>query len=202
MDNSTSHVEDKVICTPDTVGDPYLQSELAIPRIGFDSPQLAKVTKRKKSDSGEPIGTAHDNPLLDTRTYIVEYLDGHEEAMHTNLIAEHMYSQVNTNGERFLLLNEITDHRCDDSKVITLTNSFTKSNNNVLSRKHTTDGWDLLVSWKDGSSNWVSLKDLKESYPVEIAEYAKIKGITTEPAFAWWVNYVIRKKSAIISKIK
>ena len=55
-----------------------------------------------------------------------------------------MNSQVNTNGERFLLLNEITDHRCDDSKVITLTNSFTKSNNNVLSRKHTTDGWDLL----------------------------------------------------------
>ena len=109
---------------------------------------------------------------------------------------------MNTNGERFLLLNEITDHRCTDSKVITLTNSFTESNNNVLSRKHTTYGWDLLVSWKDGSSNWVSLKDLKESYPVELAEYAKIKGIATEPAFTWWVNCVIRKKSAIISKIK
>ena len=113
-----------------------------------------------------------------------------------------MYLQVNTNGESFLLLNEITDHRCDDSKVIPLTNSFTKSNNNVLSRKHTTEGWYLLVSWKDGSSNWVSLKDLKESYPVEIAEYAKIKGIATEPAFTWGVNYEIREKSAIISKIK
>ena len=134
------------MCTPDIVGDPYLTSELAITRVGFDSPQHAKVTKCKKADSGEPIGTAHVNPLLDTRTYIVESLNGHEEAMHANLIAEYVYSQVNTNGERYLLLNKITDHRCDDSKVINLTNSFNKSNTNVLSRKHTIKGWDLLVS--------------------------------------------------------
>ena len=60
--------------------------------------------------------------------------------MHNNLIVEHMYSQVNTNRERYLLLDEITDHRCDDSKVINLTNSFNKSNTNVLSRKHTIEG--------------------------------------------------------------
>ena len=122
------------------MGDPYLKSELAIPRIGFESPQLAKVTKRLKADNGDPIGTAHDNPLLDTRSYIVEYLDGHEEAMHANLIAEHMYSQVNENGERNLLLNEITSHRCDASKVVNVNDSFNKTNTNQLFRKHTTKG--------------------------------------------------------------
>ena len=38
LNNSISPVEDKVMCTPDTVGDLYLKSELAIPRVGFDSP--------------------------------------------------------------------------------------------------------------------------------------------------------------------
>ena len=38
LNNSISPVEDKVMCTPDTVGDLYLKSELAILRVGFDSP--------------------------------------------------------------------------------------------------------------------------------------------------------------------
>ena len=100
------------------VGDSYLKAKLAIPRIGYDSPQLAKVTKRLKSDNSDYIGIAHTNPLLDTRTYIVAFLDGHEEAMHANLIIDHMYSQLNKNGERKLLLNKITDLRCNHPKVI------------------------------------------------------------------------------------
>ena len=126
--------------TTDTVGDPYLKCELAIPRIGYESPQLAKVTKRLKADNGDPVSTAHDNPLLDTRSYIVEYLDGHEEGMHANLIAEHMYSQVNENDGRNLLLNEITSHRCDEYKVVNVKDSFNKTNTNQLFRKHTTKG--------------------------------------------------------------
>ena len=97
----------------DTVGDPYLKSKLAIPRIGYESPQLAKVTKWLKSDNGDPVGITHKNPLLDTRSYIVEYLDGHEEDMHANLLAENTYSQVNKKSKRDLWINKITDHRCD-----------------------------------------------------------------------------------------
>ena len=45
-----------------------------------------------KNVADNPIGTANNNPILDTRQYSVEYLDGHEEAMYANLIAEHMYT--------------------------------------------------------------------------------------------------------------
>ena len=38
--------------------------------------------------------------------------------------------------------------------------------------KKTTAGWHLCVEWKDGSSSWQTLKSMKESYPVEVAEYA------------------------------
>ena len=57
--------------------------------------------------------------------------------------------------------------------------------------KPTTKGWELLVSWKDGSSSWVKLKDLKNSNPVEVAEYAVANRIQEEPAFAWWVKSVL-----------
>ena len=51
--------------------------------------------------------------------------------------------------------------------------------------KKTTKGWELFVQWKDGSGNWVSLKDLKDSYPLELAKYATQMGIDKEPSFIW-----------------
>jgi hypothetical protein len=62
--------------------------------------------------------------------------------------------------------------------------------------------WELSVRWKDGSSTWISLKDLKDTYPVELADYAINNKIQDEPAFAWWVPYVIKKRTAIISKLR
>jgi hypothetical protein len=72
----------------------------------------------------------------------------------------------------------------------------------VARRKLTTRGWELLVEWKDGLSGWVSLKDLKESYPIELALYATNRVIQDEPAFAWWVSYVLKKQKRILQKMK
>jgi hypothetical protein len=69
-------------------------------------------------------------------------------------------------------------------------------------RPRHTKGWFLMVTWKDGSSDWVPLKDLKESYPVETAEYAVANKIVEEPAFAWWARKVLRKRDLIIMKVK
>ena len=54
----------------------------------------------------------------------------------------------------------------------------------------------------DGSTSWVPLKDLKESNPVETAEYAVANFIHEEPAFAWWVKDVLRKRDRILAKVK
>ena len=45
------------------------------------------------------------------------------------------------------------------------------------------------------------LKDIKESNPIEVAEFAVAKGIDKEPAFAWWIPYTIRKRKNIISAV-
>ena len=41
------------------------------------------------------------------------------------------------------------------------------------------------LQWKGGTSDWVRLADLKESFPLEVAEYTQANRIDDEPAFAW-----------------
>ena len=50
-------------------------------------------------------------------------------------------------------------------------------------------------------SNGIPLKDLKQTHPVEVAEYATANKISEEPAFAWWVCDVLQKRNHIISKV-
>ena len=44
-------------------------------------------------------------------------------------------------------------------------------------------GAGLLIAMKDGIEQWFPLKDLKESNPIDVAEYANYRGIDDEPAF-------------------
>ena len=55
------------------INDPYINAEKALPRISFDNPQLAHVTKRMKNNDGIAVGTASSNPIIGTRNYIVEF---------------------------------------------------------------------------------------------------------------------------------
>jgi hypothetical protein len=59
----------------------------------------------------------------------------------------------------------------------------------------------LCCQWQDGSTSWESIADLKESHPIETAEYAVTKGLDHEPAFNWWVPYVLKKRDQIISLV-
>ena len=44
------------------------------------------------------------------------------------------------------------------------------------------------------------LKYIKDSYPVQLVEYAVENRVLEEPAFVWWVKFVLRKRDRIISK--
>ncbi len=74
-------------------------------------------------------------------------------------------------GQNYTLLSEITDHEEDLNE--------TKGDQ----PRQTTRGWHLLVSWKDGSTSYVPLREMKNSYPVETAKYAVSNKIDTKPAF-------------------
>ena len=46
------------------------------------------------------------------------------------------------------------------------------------------------------------MNELKASNPIELAEYAVANRIVEEPAFAWWVSDVLKRRNRIISKVK
>ena len=186
--------------TPEVLEDTYLNMELALPRDG-EGPEFAKVTKRLRDANGIPIGTANDNPILDSRLYEVEYADGYKASLAANTIAENMFAQVDDEGHRFVLLDCIVDHRVDGTEL-RKENAFIQSSNGGRRRKETTKGWDILLQWKDGSTTWEKLKDVKNSYPVQLAEYACSSRIDSEPAFAWWLPHVLKKRNRIVSKVK
>ena len=68
------------------------------------------MTARKRNRDGNPVGHANDNPILDTRSYIVEFDDGDQTGLTANMIAESLYSQCDPDGNQYDLLEEIVDH--------------------------------------------------------------------------------------------
>ena len=43
---------------------------------------------------------------------------------------------------------------------------------------------------------------MKEAHPIKMAEYARARGISNEPAFAWWVPYTLQKREVILAAVK
>jgi hypothetical protein len=72
------------------------------------------------------------------------------------------------------------------------------SNNKV---RKTTKGWHLCVECKDGTTSWELLADLKESNPVEVAEYAATKILLNTPAFIWWAPHMLQKRTRSIAAV-
>ena len=83
-----------------------------------------------------------------------------------------------------------------------ITNGHTITRRGRRIPKTTTKGWKLLCQWRDGSSDWIDLKYVKDSNPIQLAEYAVANRIQEEPAFKWWVSETLRTRNRIIAKVK
>ena len=108
---------------------------LALDR-GGEQPKYARVENQLKDNQGQPIGIASDNPILDTRMYEVEYQDGHTAALALNIIAENLFAQVDEEGNRLVLFDEIVDVRTDGTQVLQQ---------------------DALVTMSSGTQRWVTM---------------------------------------------
>jgi len=95
--------------------DQYVGAQVLLP-IG-DSVMTAKVRGRKRQADGTLRGKSNANPILDTRTYEVEFSDGQKIEVAANIIAQNMYAQCDSEGNQYLLLAGITDHKRGDSAV-------------------------------------------------------------------------------------
>jgi len=179
----------------------HISMEIGLPRGPGGNIQRAVVKRRAIGEDGMSLGVASSNPLENTRLYEVEFVGGDKELLSANVITENLLSQIDHEGHRQLMLSEIIDHRRSQDAVHQK-DAYIKSHNNNIRQRCTTKGWELCVEWTDGSTNWISLKDMKNLYPLEVADYAIANDIDHESAYVWWVPYVIKKRRSTISKSK
>ena len=147
VSDDTVPVEEGAVSTMhDLNNDTYINMEIALPQGDAETPQLARVTKRAKDNDGKPVGTAHTNPLLDSREYEVTFSDGSIEIMRANVIAENLFAQVDEQGHRHQLLDEIVDHR-KEKDVLEGDDAFTIDKRNGKKHlKKSYRGWSSYAS--------------------------------------------------------
>ena len=162
---------------------------------------MGRVVKRARGSDGETIGRANQNPILDTHEYVVEFEDGTQAELAANVIAQSMCAQCDADGNIYLLFESIVDHRKGASALNHEDQIIRKDTGRTYMRRSTV-GWQLCVQWRDGSTSWEKLSDLKETHPVDVAEYAHSQSLMREPAFNWWAPHVLKKREAIISLVK
>ena len=169
--------------------DLLILSEVHLPQ--GEEMKCAKVIQRSKNDNGEIVGAYNANPMINTLVYDVEFFDGDVREYCAN---------VGSEGFAHTLLYHISDYK-KDGNAIENCDAYVVTKRGRKRLRKFTNGWHLKVAWKDGSSQWITLKILKESNPIETAEFAIARNIQDKPAFAWWIPYVMPKRDRIISSV-
>lgn len=159
------------------------------------------VVNRTLDQQGVPTGKHDNNPVLDTRAYNMKLPDGSIEQYTANTIAECLYADIDDAGNTYALLNELIGHRKNDTALSKDEASYFHKSGQ-LRNKPTTKGWEIEVDWKDSTSSWCTLSDIKNSYPVQLADYAIKRSLEDEPVFVWWVRHVTRKRNSILKATK
>ena len=93
--------------------------------------------------------------------YEIEFLDGDSEILKANIIAENIIARIDDEGYEHMMLGEVEDH-CILKDAIPKSKGIFITKQGKKRKKHTTCGWELLVRWKYGSSNWVSQNQIHE----------------------------------------
>jgi hypothetical protein len=168
-------------------------AEVLLPKGDYE--YISRVVGRKRDSKGHPIGRYNPNPLLDKTVLEVEFPDGTIQDYAANVVAEVLFTQVDQDGNRHLLLKEIIGHEKDASAPTFEALQETR-------RLFTTKRWSLHCLWADGSTSWEAFCNLKESNPIEVAQYAEQQSLLTKPAFAWWAKHVLKRSRRIIQKAK
>ena len=108
---------------------------------------------------------ANNNPILDTITYLVQFDDGKVTELTANVISAQMYAQCESEVNMYVMLDDLTDHR-KSSKALSIEDQKATDSRGRDMMRHSTAGWKICCQWKDGSTSWEKLCDIKESHRV------------------------------------
>jgi hypothetical protein len=78
--------------------------------------------------------------------------DGDKTVLNVNLIAEAMYAQCDPDGNQYVLLDSIIDHRRFDAAMRPSDQKDDQPDGRTH-LKRSTIGWQVCCQWKDGSTS-------------------------------------------------
>jgi hypothetical protein len=113
-DHDLDPEHDDLEVTPE-MGDNYLNAEISVLQGG--TLMKGRVTSQKRDKDSNPIELANTNPILDTHEYTFTFDDGDETVLNANLIDEAVYAQCDPDGNQYVLLDSIIDHRRLDTAI-------------------------------------------------------------------------------------
>ena len=179
--------------------DNLIGQELNLPSGGMLA--KAKIINRKRDSEGNLVGNRSNDYLANTAVYEVEFTSGEIREYMANMLVEAIMADCDEEGKTHLLLESILDHRKDQT-ALSKSEGIYKTETGQYRKKRTTRGWELLVQWKDESTDWIPLSVLKETNILEVAQYAIDNQLQEEPAFAWWLPTILKRKQRIVAKMK
>lgn len=159
------------------------------------------VKSRKRNKDGGLVGHYHQNPHLDTSVYEVEFEDGNAESYYANQVIESLLANIDNEGNTMYQARDFIDHR-HDGRVLKGDGGWYAAPNGHKRPRRTTKGWELLAEMKGGEQEWLTLLVAKKAFPIEVAKYAVANKLVEEPAFRWWVPYLLRKRNRILKALK
>ena len=169
---------------------------------GEEGRHLCKVLRKSVDAEGKTTGIYDEDPSLNTLIYDIEFPDGHIEQYGANMIAQNVLEQVEDHdGHYSERLKKILDHR-REGNAVSKGQMYITTREGQKKLRRSTVGWKFLVEYHHGGKKWMQLSDLKETNPVDVAEYVTARKLEDEVAFQWWVPYTLRKKARIIAAVK
>ncbi len=122
------------------VGNNYVGVDLLFPKGGTMT--RGRVTAQKRDADSNSKGRANSNPILDTREYMVTFDNVDVTNLTANLIAKSMYAQCDPDGNQYVLLDSLIDHRRLDT-ALQLSDQTAVRNDGWTYKKRNTVGWQL-----------------------------------------------------------
>ena len=89
----------------------------------------------------------------------VEFPDGDVAEFAENVIAENMFLQCDGAGNQYWLMSGIVDHK-SNNKAVSKPDRYVVTRGRQFPRKNTV-GWKLCIEWRDGSTSWERISDMK-----------------------------------------
>ena len=155
----------------------------------------------KDTEDDENIkGRRDNNPILDTREYLVQYPNGSEDMLTYAKVLDNLCSQVDVEYNQINIYSGIFGH-CKGIRAVKKADEFYESNS-LQYRKNITAKWELDIEWKYGSISWIPILVLNNDNPLYVERYAVNNKIEDEPIFDWWYHEVLKRYTKSINSGK